>query len=279
MKQHGGLKFDDSTTTSGEQLGAKRRIAAGAEDRRSSKEKKLQPEPARLGSAQDVQVSPRDAFGVRSGWRAGPRGWLAPWAPRRFLRRFPFPKIAYPAYKSGRDGSPPDPSEGQVSICRGKLVVALERKKSLLLFSDVCSMGSVRVQQLHGDAISPVGSLACISVSEWEIRECLYNGTLSNSSSLKWAGLGGPGLDTKDIDDLEIGGMLIAFDWVHELEYVRDVGWDGALVNQSYQWVEKMVAFEPPMLQRQSTVRDGLLEAGITPYNSFTYGQRSGNNF
>ncbi|CAL9085461.1 unnamed protein product, partial [Musa textilis] len=66
-------------------------------------------EPARLGSAQDVQVSPRDAFGVRSGWRAGPRGWLAPWAPRRFLRRFPFPKIAYPAYKSGRDGSPPTP--------------------------------------------------------------------------------------------------------------------------------------------------------------------------
>lgn len=54
-------------------------------------------------------------------------------------------------------------------------------------------------------------------------------------------------------------------------EYVRDVGWDGALVNQSYQWVEKMVAFEPPMLQWQSAVRDGLLEAGITPYNGFTY--------
>ncbi|URE28553.1 hypothetical protein MUK42_35053 [Musa troglodytarum] len=33
---------------------------------------------------------------------------MAPWAPRRFLR-FPFPKIAYPAYKSGRDGSPPTP--------------------------------------------------------------------------------------------------------------------------------------------------------------------------
>ncbi|RRT85582.1 hypothetical protein B296_00001135 [Ensete ventricosum] len=54
-------------------------------------------------------------------------------------------------------------------------------------------------------------------------------------------------------------------------EYVRDVGWDGALVNQSYQWVEKMVAFEPPMLQWQSAVRDALLEAGITPYNGFTY--------
>ncbi|CAL9775129.1 unnamed protein product [Musa acuminata subsp. burmannicoides] len=54
-------------------------------------------------------------------------------------------------------------------------------------------------------------------------------------------------------------------------EYVRDVGWNGTLVNQSYQWVEKMVAFEPPMLQWQSAVRDGLLEAGITPYNGFTY--------
>ncbi|URE28399.1 hypothetical protein MUK42_34449 [Musa troglodytarum] len=43
--------------------------------------------------------------------------------------------------------------------------------------SALCSENE-RVQQLHGDAISPVGSLACISVSEWEIRECLYNGTL-----------------------------------------------------------------------------------------------------
>ncbi|URE34466.1 hypothetical protein MUK42_37469 [Musa troglodytarum] len=65
-------------------------------------------------------------------------GWtkrvVGSWAPRRFLQGS-FSKIADLAYKSGRDGS--HPSEGQVSICRGKLVVALERKKSLLLFSDV----------------------------------------------------------------------------------------------------------------------------------------------
>ncbi|KZV45305.1 hypothetical protein F511_04043 [Dorcoceras hygrometricum] len=54
-------------------------------------------------------------------------------------------------------------------------------------------------------------------------------------------------------------------------DYVRDAGWDGALVNESYGWVEKVVAFEPMMKQWQSAVRDGLLEAGVSPYNGFTY--------
>lgn len=54
-------------------------------------------------------------------------------------------------------------------------------------------------------------------------------------------------------------------------DYVREVGWDGHLVNRSYQWVEKIVAFEPPMLQWQSAVRDGLLEVGVLPYNGFSY--------
>ncbi|GMY30194.1 protein HOTHEAD [Fagus crenata] len=53
--------------------------------------------------------------------------------------------------------------------------------------------------------------------------------------------------------------------------YVREVGWDGRLVNESYEWVERVVAFEPPMKQWQSAVRDGLLEAGVLPYNGFTY--------
>lgn len=53
--------------------------------------------------------------------------------------------------------------------------------------------------------------------------------------------------------------------------YVSAVGWDGKLANESYQWVEKVVAFEPPMLEWQSAVRDGLIEAGVLPYNGFTY--------
>ncbi|XVF10689.1 hypothetical protein REPUB_Repub07fG0204000 [Reevesia pubescens] len=54
-------------------------------------------------------------------------------------------------------------------------------------------------------------------------------------------------------------------------EYVRQTGWDGKLVNESYQWVEKLVAFEPPLGQWQSAVKDGLLEAGVLPFNGFTY--------
>lgn len=42
-------------------------------------------------------------------------------------------------------------------------------------------------------------------------------------------------------------------------------------MNESYQWVEKVVSFEPTMLQWQSAVRDGLVEAGVLPYNGFTY--------
>lgn len=54
-------------------------------------------------------------------------------------------------------------------------------------------------------------------------------------------------------------------------DYVRDVGWDGRLVNDSYRWVEQTVAFEPPLGEWQSAVRDGLVEIGILPYNGFTY--------
>lgn len=53
--------------------------------------------------------------------------------------------------------------------------------------------------------------------------------------------------------------------------YVRNAGWDQRLVKESYEWLENKLVFEPPMLQWQSAVRDGLLEAGVSPYNGFTY--------
>ncbi|TKY51249.1 HOTHEAD protein [Spatholobus suberectus] len=53
--------------------------------------------------------------------------------------------------------------------------------------------------------------------------------------------------------------------------YIRESGWNETLAKDSYEWVEKKVAFEPPMLQWQSAVRDGLLEAGVLPYNGFTF--------
>ncbi|KAL6348873.1 hypothetical protein AAG906_033529 [Vitis piasezkii] len=56
-----------------------------------------------------------------------------------------------------------------------------------------------------------------------------------------------------------------------EPDYVEEVGWDSGMVKESYEWVEKVVAFKPPMRQWQSAVRDGLLEVGVLPYNGFTY--------
>lgn len=54
-------------------------------------------------------------------------------------------------------------------------------------------------------------------------------------------------------------------------EFVATAGWDPNLVKESYEWVEKKVAFEPSIKQWQSAVRDGLLEAGVLPNNGFTY--------
>ncbi|KAL2920583.1 Protein HOTHEAD [Bienertia sinuspersici] len=62
-------------------------------------------------------------------------------------------------------------------------------------------------------------------------------------------------------------------------EFVARVGWDYGLVNQSYAWVEKKVAFEPAMLQFQTAVKDGLLQAGVEPYNGFTYDHIRGTKF
>lgn len=45
--------------------------------------------------------------------------------------------------------------------------------------------------------------------------------------------------------------------------------WDLHLVNQLYDWVEKAVVFRPELKNWQSAVRDGLLEAGVDPYNGF----------
>jgi len=55
------------------------------------------------------------------------------------------------------------------------------------------------------------------------------------------------------------------------VDVFREAGWEGKLVNESYKWVERVVAFQPPMRQWQSAFRDGLLEVGVLPYNGFTY--------
>ncbi|KAL1820004.1 hypothetical protein ACET3Z_014873 [Daucus carota] len=54
-------------------------------------------------------------------------------------------------------------------------------------------------------------------------------------------------------------------------QFVQTAGWDPNLVESSYEWVEKKVAFEPEIKQWQTAVRDGLLNAGVLPDNGFTY--------
>ncbi|KAI3792502.1 hypothetical protein L2E82_06384 [Cichorium intybus] len=62
--------------------------------------------------------------------------------------------------------------------------------------------------------------------------------------------------------------------------YITKAGWNAKLVNESYRWVEKVVAFQPPLRQWQSAVRNSLLEIGIRPYNGYTlehlYGTKVG---
>ncbi|XP_016456115.2 (R)-mandelonitrile lyase-like [Nicotiana tabacum] len=53
--------------------------------------------------------------------------------------------------------------------------------------------------------------------------------------------------------------------------YVRSgIKWDLHVVNQSYEWVERSIVFRPELKNWQSAVRDGLVEAGIDPFNGFS---------
>ncbi|CAN6860759.1 unnamed protein product [Brassica oleracea var. botrytis] len=51
-------------------------------------------------------------------------------------------------------------------------------------------------------------------------------------------------------------------------------------VEAAYEWVEKKLVYRPPMKGWQSALKDGLLEAGVLPYNGFTldhiYGTKIG---
>ncbi|KAK4479567.1 hypothetical protein RD792_015085 [Penstemon davidsonii] len=53
--------------------------------------------------------------------------------------------------------------------------------------------------------------------------------------------------------------------------YIKRVGWDAKLVNESYIWIEKQIVHRPVLNRWQRAVRDGMLEAGISPFNGFSY--------
>ncbi|CAH2064008.1 unnamed protein product [Thlaspi arvense] len=53
--------------------------------------------------------------------------------------------------------------------------------------------------------------------------------------------------------------------------FVEEAGWEREEIEAAYEWVEKKVVFEPEVKGWQSAFIDGLLEAGVVPYNGFTY--------
>ncbi|EMS45416.1 Protein HOTHEAD [Triticum urartu] len=56
----------------------------------------------------------------------------------------------------------------------------------------------------------------------------------------------------------------------------KDVGWEEDLVNESYPWVEDKVVQWPKIAPWQAALRDGLVEAGVSPFNGYTYDHVSG---
>lgn len=56
-----------------------------------------------------------------------------------------------------------------------------------------------------------------------------------------------------------------------ECRFIKKVGWDAKLVNQSYPWVEKQIVHRPKFSPYQRAFRDSLLDSGVSPFNGFTY--------
>ncbi|XP_066397291.1 protein HOTHEAD-like [Miscanthus floridulus] len=58
--------------------------------------------------------------------------------------------------------------------------------------------------------------------------------------------------------------------------FIQEVGWDEDLVNKSFPWVEKKIVQWPKIAPWQAALRDGLLQAGVAPFNGYTYDHVSG---
>ncbi|KFK26803.1 hypothetical protein AALP_AA8G295400 [Arabis alpina] len=101
-----------------------------------------------------------------------------------------------------------------------------------------------------------------------------FANTLSNTSPKSWSQLfvSEDGVYNTRARVLGGGSVLNAGFYTRAGdEYVKEAEWKSDEVEAAYEWVEKKVAFKPPMLGWQSALKDGLLEAGVLPYNNFTY--------
>ncbi|ESQ43336.1 hypothetical protein EUTSA_v10013065mg [Eutrema salsugineum] len=98
--------------------------------------------------------------------------------------------------------------------------------------------------------------------------------TLSNTSPKSWSQLfvSEDGVYNTRARVLGGGSVLNAGFYTRAgEEYVKEAEWNSDEVEAAYEWVEKKVAFQPPVMGWQTALKDGLLEAGEFPYNGFTY--------
>ncbi|KAF0899067.1 hypothetical protein E2562_012919 [Oryza meyeriana var. granulata] len=70
---------------------------------------------------------------------------------------------------------------------------------------------------------------------------------------------------------LKIGKIGFLMIMRSSYSFVQDAGWDAELVNQSYPWIEERIVYWPNISPWQAALRNGLLEAGVSPYNGYTY--------
>ncbi|KAJ0243098.1 Glucose-methanol-choline [Hirschfeldia incana] len=103
--------------------------------------------------------------------------------------------------------------------------------------------------------------------------------TLSNTSPKSWSQLfiSEDGVYNTRARVLGGGSVLNAGFYTRAGDgYVKEVEWKSDEVEAAYEWVEKKIAFEPPIMGWQTALKDGLLEAGEFPYNGFTYNHTYG---
>ncbi|KAJ9190327.1 hypothetical protein P3X46_001543 [Hevea brasiliensis] len=61
--------------------------------------------------------------------------------------------------------------------------------------------------------------------------------------------------------------------------FIKKVGWDENLVNESYPWIEKQIVHRPKVAPWQVALRNSLLDVGVSPFNGFTYDHIYGTKF
>ncbi|KAI3474552.1 hypothetical protein Pfo_029469 [Paulownia fortunei] len=96
------------------------------------------------------------------------------------------------------------------------------------------------------------------------IRSCLTSLRRGDQKIWRWPSQGQRTGDNSTIN----AGFYSRAD--QEFYHKLGVNWDLRVVNKSYEWVEKAVVFRPELRNWQSSVRDGLLEAGVDPYKGFS---------